>query len=106
MTTTTRESMSREIDSQVIALIAATLHVDSRMIRPEASLAGDLGADSLRLVELILAIEDELNIDIPDEDAAEISTVQQMIEYVTIALALKAPATAQRSTKSVALGQR
>jgi acyl carrier protein len=94
--------MSHEIDSQVTALIAATLHVAGPTIRHHASLAGDLGADSLQLVELILAVEDEFQIDIPDEDAAEISTVQQMIEYVTIALALKAPPIAQRSTRRVA----
>jgi hypothetical protein len=51
-----------------------------------------------------LAVEDEFHIDIPDEDG-DISTVQQMMEYVTIALALHAPPIAQRSTESVALSQ-
>lgn len=49
----------------------------------------DLGADSLALVSLILAIEDQFQIDIHDEDAAEIRTVGQMVEHVTFALAFK-----------------
>jgi acyl carrier protein len=87
--------MSHDVDLQVSALIAAMWRLEGKTIRRDATLVGDLGADSLQLVELILAVEDEFRIDIPDEDAAEISTVQQMIEYVTVALALQAPPIAQ-----------
>jgi acyl carrier protein len=85
--------MSTDIESQLRSLVAATLCVDEAMIRPEASLAGDLGADSLDLVSLILAVEDRFDVDIHDEEAAELLTVEQMVEYVTLALALKEGAT-------------
>jgi acyl carrier protein len=81
--------MSIGIESQIRWLVASTLGVDEAMIRPEATLVGDLGADSLHLVSLILAIEDEFQVDIHDEEAAEIQTVEQMVEHVTFALALK-----------------
>jgi acyl carrier protein len=77
------------IESQIRSLIASTLRVDEAMIRPEASLAGDLGADSLDFVSLILAIEDQFQVDIHDEEAAEILTVEQLVEHVTFTLALK-----------------
>src|SRR4029453_14392418 len=79
--------MNSRIASKVAALIASTLHVDPAMVCDHATLAGDLAADSLDLVSLILAIEDEFHVDIHDEDAAEILTVEQMIDYVTLALA-------------------
>jgi acyl carrier protein len=81
--------MSNPIESQVIAVIASTLHVDETAIRRHTSIAGTLGADSLAFVSLIMAIEDEFQIDIPDEEAAEILTVAQLIEYVTFAQAIK-----------------
>ena len=81
--------MSDPIESQIVALIASTLHVDETSIRRDSSIAGALGADSLDFVSLILAIEDEFQVDIPDEDAAEILTVAQLIEYVTFAQAMK-----------------
>jgi acyl carrier protein len=83
--------VTQEIESKVTALVAATLHVDRTTIRPHTTLAADLGADSLQLVELIMALEVEFQVDIPDEDAAEISTVEQLVEYVAIALAVKDP---------------
>jgi acyl carrier protein len=81
--------MSNPLESQIIALIASTLHVDETAIRRDTSIAGALGADSLDLVSLILAIEDEFQVDIPDEEAAEILTVAQLIEYVAFAQAVK-----------------
>jgi acyl carrier protein len=84
--------MSNPIESQIVALIASTLHVDETAIRRDTSIVGTLAADSLDLVSLILAIEDEFRIDIPDEEAAEILTVAQLIEYVTFAQAIKEPA--------------
>ena len=81
--------MSSGIESQITALIASTLHVDQATIGRDTRIARDLGADSLDFVALILAIEDELHVDIHDEDAAELLTVEQVIEYVELALATK-----------------
>ncbi len=87
--------MSNPIDSQIVALIAATLHVDETAIRRDTSIVGALGADSLDFVSLIMAIEDEFQVDIPDEEAAEMLTVAQLIEYVTFAQASKETATSR-----------
>lgn len=81
--------MSNPIESRIVALIASTLHLDEMAIRRDTSIAGALGTDSLDFVSLILAIEDEFQVDIPDEEAAEILTVAQLIEYVTFARAIK-----------------
>jgi acyl carrier protein len=81
--------MNSRIESRVTALIASTLHIDQAMVTGDATLAGDLTADSLDLVSLILAVEDEFQVDIHDEDAAEILTVEQMIEHVGFTLAVK-----------------
>ncbi len=63
-------------------VIANTLKVDKDRITPEASFTDDLKADSLDLVELIMAFEDEYGVEIPDEDAQKIRTVQQAYDYV------------------------
>jgi acyl carrier protein len=81
--------VSNPIESQIVALIASTLHVDETAIRRDTSIADAIGEDSLGFVSLILAIEDEFQVDIPDEEAAEILTVAQLIEYVTFAQAIK-----------------
>ena len=74
------------IESEVIAIVAATLRVEQSGITRDASLEDDLGADSLDWVSLILALEDRFAVDIPDEDAAELRTVKQVTDYVTLAL--------------------
>ena len=63
-------------------IIADTLKVDKAKVTPEASFADDLKADSLDLVELIMAFEDEYGVEIPDEDAQKIRTVGNALEYV------------------------
>ena len=63
-------------------IIAETLKVDKDKVTPEASFQDDLKADSLDLVELIMAFEDEYGVEIPDEDAQKIRTVSQALEYV------------------------
>jgi acyl carrier protein len=85
----TREvpSVRSPIESQMTALIAATLQVDAALVGREATIAGALGADSLDFVVLILAIEDEFQVDIPDEEAAGLLTVGHLIDYVTFELA-------------------
>ena len=63
-------------------VIVDTLKVDESQVTPDASLTEDLGADSLDLVELVMAFEDEYGVEIPDEDAQKIRTVGQALEYV------------------------
>ena len=98
--------MDSGIESQITAVVAATLHVDQTMVRRDTTFADDLATDSLDCVALILAIEDELKVDIHDEDAAEILTVGQMIDYVTLALSEKEPAFIARSNSGGSVGLR
>jgi len=79
------------VESEVIAIVAATLRVERSGITRDASLEDDLGADSLDWVSLIMALEDRFAVDIPDEDAAELRTVKQVTDYVTLALDAKVP---------------
>jgi acyl carrier protein len=97
--------MSSETETQVTALIASTLRVDRPLVRRDSTFGRDLGADSLDCVTLILAVEDEFGIDIHDEDAVEILTVEQMIEYVTVALAAKEPMITSRSDRERQVGR-
>jgi acyl carrier protein len=69
------------VEDKVKKIIAEKLSVDLDDIVPGASFVDDLGADSLDLVELIMSMEEEFDIDIPDEDAEKILTVQDAIEY-------------------------
>ena len=71
-----------ELELKIKDIIADKLHVDKAQITPEASFTNDLGADSLDTVELIMEIEHEFNISIPDEDATSISCVKDVIDYV------------------------
>jgi acyl carrier protein len=71
-----------DIAERVKRLIAENLGVALEEVRPDASFIDDLGADSLDQVELVMAIEKEFDIEIPDEDAEEISTVQVAIDYI------------------------
>ncbi len=63
-------------------IIVEQLGVDSDQVTPDASITDDLGADSLDRVELVMAIEGEFNIEISDEDAEKIETVQDTIDYI------------------------
>jgi len=71
-----------DLEKKVIAIISEQLDVAETDVVPEASFADDLGADSLDLVELIMAMEEKFDISIPDEEAEKISTVQDAIEYI------------------------
>ncbi|MEK7255228.1 MAG: acyl carrier protein [Bacteroidota bacterium] len=71
-----------EIATKVKAIIVDKLGVDEAEVTPEASFTNDLGADSLDTVELIMELEKEWNISIPDEAAEKISTVGQAIAYL------------------------
>ncbi len=71
-----------EIQEKVKKIIAEKLSVDLAEIKPEASFVDDLGADSLDLVELIMSMEEEFNVEISDEDAEKIVTVQDAMDYI------------------------
>ena len=68
---------------RLIEIIAEQLQVDKAQIVPEASFMDDLGADSLDTVELVMALEEELGVEIPDEQAENIRTVQDAIDFLS-----------------------
>lgn len=70
------------IEQEMIDIIVEQLSVEKDKVVPNASFVDDLGADSLDLVELIMAMEEGFDIEIPDEDAEGITTVQDAIDYV------------------------
>jgi acyl carrier protein len=71
------------IDQQMIEIIVEQLSVEKDKVVSAASFVDDLGADSLDLVELIMAMEEKFDIEIPDEDAEKIATVQDAVDYVS-----------------------
>lgn len=71
------------IEERVKKIIVDQLGADAAQVKPEASFIEDLGADSLDTVELVMALEEEFDIEIPDEEAEKITTVQSAIDYVT-----------------------
>ena len=71
------------IEERVKKIVAEQLGVKLEDVTNEASFVDDLGADSLDTVELVMALEEEFETEIPDEDAEKISTVQTAIDYVT-----------------------
>ncbi len=70
------------VDEKVKQIIVEQLGVDEAEVTPSASFVDDLGADSLDQVELIMAFEEAFDIEIPDEDAEKIKTVQDAVDYV------------------------
>ena len=70
------------IEERVKKIVAEQLGVKEEEVRNEASFVDDLGADSLDTVELVMALEEEFETEIPDEEAENITTVQQAIDYV------------------------
>ncbi|MYF70534.1 MAG: acyl carrier protein [Proteobacteria bacterium] len=70
------------VEDQVRAIIAEQLGVKADEINNDASFVDDLGADSLDTVELVMALEEEFETEIPDEEAEKITTVQHAIDYV------------------------
>jgi acyl carrier protein len=71
-----------DIAQRVKEIIAKNLDVDINDIKPESSFINDLGADSLAIVELVLALEEEFELDIPDEETEKIRTVQDAVDYI------------------------
>jgi acyl carrier protein len=70
------------IEQRVKKIVAEQLGVNESEIKAESSFVNDLGADSLDTVELVMALEEEFETEIPDEEAEKITTVQQAINYV------------------------
>ncbi len=70
------------VEDQVRGIIAEQLGLKADEIKNDASFVDDLGADSLDTVELVMALEEEFETEIPDEEAEKITTVQQAIDYI------------------------
>ncbi len=70
------------IEERVKKIVASQLGVKAEAVTNEASFVDDLGADSLDTVELVMALEEEFELEIPDEEAEKISTVQNAIDYI------------------------
>ena len=71
-----------EVMDKVKGIIVDQLGVDEDEVKPNAAFVDDLGADSLDVVELVMALEEEFNLEIPDEDAERISTVSEAVNYI------------------------
>ncbi len=71
-----------QIAEKVKEIIAKELGIDIQEVKPEASFQEDLGADSLDVVELVMAMEEEFGLEIPESDAEKIKTVQDAINYI------------------------
>jgi acyl carrier protein len=70
------------VEERVKKIIAEQLGVEEEDVNPESSFVEDLGADSLDTVELVMAFEEEFGIEIPDEEAEKILTVQNSVDYI------------------------
>jgi len=70
------------VEEKVKHIIVEQLGVDEDEVKPEASFVDDLGADSLDVVELVMALEEEFGLEISDEDAEKLTTVEQAVSYI------------------------
>jgi acyl carrier protein len=77
-----KEANVSEIEAKVKKIIMEQLGVEEPEVTPEAKFIEDLGADSLDTVELVMALEEEFGIEIPDEDAEKIATVKNATDYI------------------------
>jgi len=71
------------IEDKVKRILAERLEIDPSEIRPDAEFINDLGADSLDIVELLMSLEDEFDIEISDEEAEQIMTVKDAVDFIT-----------------------
>ncbi len=74
--------MAQDVFDKVKKIIVEQLSAEESEVTPEASFIEDLGADSLDIVELIMALEEEFGVEIPDEDAEKIATVGDAVKYI------------------------
>jgi acyl carrier protein len=77
-----KEGTTMAVAEKVKSIIVEQLGVDEEEVTLEASFTEDLGADSLDIVELVMAFEEEFGIEIPDEEAEKISNVREAVEYI------------------------
>jgi acyl carrier protein len=75
---------SIDIEAKVKETVMDQLNITEEEYVPEASFIDDLGADSLDIVELLMALEDEFDIEIPDEDLIKIATIKDAIDYIKL----------------------
>lgn len=80
--TTTSLLKPDDVQGRIIGVLKGIEKIDSNKLSPSASFADDLGLDSLDTVEVVMAVEEEFSIEIPDNEADEIRTVQQAIDYI------------------------
>lgn len=78
-----------EVQAKLKEIVMDRLNAEEDQIKPEASFVEDLGADSLDIVELIMGIEEEFDIEIPDEDAEKLTTVGEAMDYVKAKLGVE-----------------
>ena len=71
-----------ELEGQVVAIVSEKLGVEKEKVKLETSFVGDLGADSLDMVELLMNLEDTFKLTIPDEDTEKIKTVGDAVQYI------------------------
>jgi acyl carrier protein len=74
--------VAENVEDRVKEIIVEQLSVESEKVVPEASFINDLGADSLDTVELVMAFEEKFGLEIPDEDAENITTVKDAVDYI------------------------
>jgi acyl carrier protein len=79
--------MNQDIFDKVKTIVVEQLDVKADAVKPEASFANDLGADSLDTVELVMALEEAFDIEIPDEVAEQIDTVEKAVNHIEKAIA-------------------
>jgi acyl carrier protein len=77
----------KEVQSRVIKIIVEQLEIEESEVKLESNFIDDLGADSLDTVELVMALEEDFNLEIPDEEAEKITTVGSAIDHIAAALA-------------------
>ena len=77
------EQLTTSIQDRVIDLISTGLKVDREKIKPNSRFIDDLGADSLDQVELVMALEEEFELEIGDDEAEKFQTVQQVVDYIS-----------------------
>jgi acyl carrier protein len=83
-------SEADSIFDKVKKIVVEQLSVDAGTVTPQSNFANDLGADSLDTVELVMALEEEFDIEIPDEAAEKITTVQEAVNYINDKVAASA----------------